>query len=64
MELNGSASTYVVKEGDTLAEISRKAYGTDGPAALPHIYNNNRGRIDMSGTMIPGTVLNLPTFER
>lgn len=64
METNAASAEYVVKPGDTLAGIAQKVYGGDAAAAQLHLYNNNRGKVDMSGTIYPGTVLQLPTFER
>ncbi len=54
----GKARTYVVREGDTLASISRKFYKSSGH--WKKIRNANRSTIDDPGKLKPGQTLTIP----
>ena len=55
---SGKNRTYVVKEGDTLASISRKFYKSSGN--WKKIRNANRSSIDDPGKLKPGQTLTIP----
>jgi LysM repeat protein len=50
--------TYVVREGDTLASISRRFYKSSG--RWKQIRDANKGVVDDPGKLKPGTILNIP----
>lgn len=54
----GKARTYVVREGDTLASISRKFYKSSGH--WKKIRNANRSIVDDPGKLKPGQTLTIP----
>lgn len=58
----GEAVSYVVKKGDTLAEISRKYYGTSG--RWRDILKANRGLISSPTELRPDMKLTIPSPER
>jgi LysM repeat protein len=55
---SGKSRTYVVREGDTLASISRKFYKTSGH--WKKIRNANRSSVDDPGKLKPGQTLTIP----
>ena len=57
-KLPGKSRTYVVREGDTLASISRKFYKTSGH--WKKIRNANRSSVDDPGKLKPGQTLTIP----
>jgi LysM repeat protein len=54
----GKSRTYVVREGDTLASISRKFYKSSGH--WKKIRNANRSIVDDPGKLKPGQTLTIP----
>jgi nucleoid-associated protein YgaU len=54
----GKSRTYVVREGDTLASISRKFYKSSGH--WKKIRNANRSSVDDPGKLKPGQTLTIP----
>lgn len=54
----GKSRTYVVREGDTLASISRKFYKSSGH--WKKIRNANRSVVDDPGKLKPGQTLTIP----
>jgi LysM repeat protein len=57
-KLPGKSQTYVVREGDTLASISRKFYKSSGH--WKKIRNANRSSVDDPGKLKPGQTLTIP----
>ena len=57
-KLPGKSRTYVVREGDTLASISRKFYKSSGH--WKKIRNANRSSVDDPGKLKPGQTLTIP----
>jgi len=55
---SGKSQTYVVREGDTLASISRKFYKSSGH--WQKIRNANRSNVDDPGKLKPGQTLTIP----
>jgi LysM repeat protein len=55
---SGKSRTYVVREGDTLASISRKFYKSSGH--WKKIRNANRTSVDDPGKLKPGQTLTIP----
>jgi len=61
LDLTG-AGTYIVREGDTLSDISRHAY--DDGFYYPIIMLASRGVVENPDKIKPGMVLTLPDLER
>jgi len=57
----GGSHTYTVKEGDTLASISRKFYKTS--KRWPEIRDANESKVDDPNNLKEGTTLKIPAKE-
>lgn len=57
----GTETTYVVQEGETLATVSRKHYGTT--AKWQKIFEANRDRLTNANNVRAGTVLKIPADD-